>query len=163
MGRVAFDVNDSNLRESFLARVLVDALTGLTEKTPALWGNMTPQHMLEHLTWAFQCSTGFIELPCSTPDPLLERVKRFLYDNRETPHLFKNPALGDSPPALRFRNLADAKAEMQKELIRFLDQAREQTGALHVHPIFGPLGAEEWQRAHFKHCYHHLLQFGLID
>jgi hypothetical protein len=32
-----------------------------------------------------------------------------------------------------------------------------------MHPLFGPIGAEEWTRVHFKHAYHHLLQFALID
>ena len=32
-----------------------------------------------------------------------------------------------------------------------------------VHPTFGPLAAEEWSRSHFKHVYHHLLQFGLLE
>lgn len=162
MRNVPFDVNDSNLRESFLTRVLADAVDDLTGETPSLWGNMSPQHMLEHLTWAFQCSTGIIELPCYTPGPILERTKRFLYDNRPTPHLFKNPALGENPPALLFRDFADSKAALRQELARFLNHFREQPGAMHVHPVFGPLGAEEWHRSHFKHCYHHLLQFGLI-
>ena len=69
MRNVPFDVNDSNLRDLFLKRVLIDAVEDLAGETPSLWGNMSPQHVLEHLTWAFQCSTGIIELPCYTPGP----------------------------------------------------------------------------------------------
>jgi hypothetical protein len=119
--------------------------------------------MIEHLVWAFECSDGTIELPCRTPESLLERAKTFLRDNRQTPHDFKNPLLGENPLPLRFSSLVDAKAALRKELTRFVDHFREQPSAIHVHPIFGPLGAEEWQRSHFKHCYHHLLQFGLIN
>jgi oxepin-CoA hydrolase/3-oxo-5,6-dehydrosuberyl-CoA semialdehyde dehydrogenase len=163
MTAVPFDVNDDDLRESFLRRVMFDALTDLTEDTLSLWGTMTPQQMIEHLRWAFQCSTGIIELPCYTPGNLLERAKRFLYDNRQTPHQFKNPAIGENMPPLHFSTLADAKAGLQKEIIRFFDHFREVPDAIHVHPIFGPLEAQEWQRSHFKHCYHHLCQFGIID
>jgi oxepin-CoA hydrolase/3-oxo-5,6-dehydrosuberyl-CoA semialdehyde dehydrogenase len=163
MNTIRFDVNDSNLREQFFAHHLMEAVAGLQEQTPSLWGNMSPQHMIEHLFWAFQCSTGALNVPCFTPENLLERTKRFLYDSRQTPRHFRNPLLGESPPPFQFRSLADAKTALREELTRFLDQSREQPGAIHVHPIFGPLNAEEWHRSHFKHCYHHLLHFGLID
>ena len=58
--------------------------------------------------------------------------------------------------------MADAKAALLGEIFRFIDHFHKQPDAVHVHPIFGPLGAEEWYRAQFKHCYHHLQQFGLI-
>ena len=124
---------------------------------------MTPQHMIEHLVWAFECSTGIIEVTCRTPENLLERVKKFLYNNQQTPHDFKNPLLGEIPPPFRFPSFANAKGALHKEAARFVDHFREQSNAIQVHPVFGPLCAEEWQRSHFKHCYHHLLQFGLIN
>ncbi len=159
---VPFDVNDSALRAAFFDHHLADALTSLADRRPPHWGQMTPRHMVEHLLWSFECSTGEITLPCRTPERLLERVKEFLYDNRPTPRGYKNPLLGAVPPPLRFQSLADALAALDREVIRFIGHFMEEPGAFHVHPIFGPLGAEEWQRAHFKHCYHHLLQFGLI-
>jgi len=162
MTAIPFDVNDSNLRETFFDELLPDCIACLTESVQPLWGKMTPQHMIEHLVWAFECSTGTIEVPCRTPQNLLERAKSFLRDNRHTPHGFKNPLLSENPSPLRFLSFADAKDALRKGIIRFVEHFREQPGAIHVHPIFGPLGAEEWQRSHFKHCYHHLLQFGVI-
>jgi oxepin-CoA hydrolase / 3-oxo-5,6-dehydrosuberyl-CoA semialdehyde dehydrogenase len=163
MNAIPFDVNDSKLRETFFDRLFADCIAGLAENAPPLWGKMTPQQMIEHLVWAFECSTGTIELPCRPPENLLDRAKRFLLDNRQTPHEFKNPLLGENAPPLRFAGFGDAKAALSKELARFVDHFREEPDAIHVHPIFGPLGAEEWQRSQFKHCYHHLLQFGLIS
>jgi hypothetical protein len=163
MTEISFDVNDEKLRETFFDLLLPDCIARLTETAPPLWGKMTAQHMIEHLLWAFECSTGTIDLPCYTPENLLQRAKRFLYDNRPTPQLFRNPLLGENPPPFRFTGFADAKSALRNEVTRFVDQFRQQPNALHVHPIFGPIGAEEWHRSHFKHCYHHLLQFGLID
>lgn len=160
---IPFDVNDDKLRVRFFNQLLTDCIARLTENAPPLWGKMTPQHMIEHLVWAFECSTGTIEVPCCTPENLVQRAKRFFYDNRLTPRDFKNPLLGEDPPLLRFPGFGDAKAAMNKEHTRFVDHFREQPTAIHIHPIFGPLGAEEWQRSHFKHCYHHLMQFGLIN
>ena len=48
------------------------------------------------------------------------------------------------------------------ELERFLDGPRSNE-QVSTHPIFGPIGYDEWHRTHYKHTYHHLLQFGLIE
>jgi len=162
MHTIPFDVNDSNLREKFLAHDLMAIVAGLGEQTQCLWGNMSAQHMVEHLFWAFQCSTGALDVPCFTPPNLLDRSKRFLHDNRQTPHHFRNPLLGESPPPYRFNSFDEAKSALGKESSRFLDRFLKEPDAVHMHPLFGPLNADEWHRAHFKHCYHHLAQFGII-
>jgi oxepin-CoA hydrolase/3-oxo-5,6-dehydrosuberyl-CoA semialdehyde dehydrogenase len=160
---VPFDVNNSSLRGLFFNQYLNECIARLDENTPPIWGKMTPQNMIEHLVWAFECSTGILEVPCRTPEHLLEHAKRFLHDNRPTPHDFKNPLLGENPLPLRFHSFVDAKSALAKEVNRFVDHFHEQPDAVHVHPVFGPLGAEAWQRSHFKHCYHHFQQFGLIN
>ena len=160
---IPFDVNDAKLRKKFFDQLFNKCIAQLDENTPPLWGKMTPQHMIEHLVWSFECATGIIEVPCRTPENLLERTKRFLHDNRPTPHEFKNPLLGENPLPFRFPTFADAKSALRKEVAHFVIHFREQPNAIHVHPVFGPLSAEEWHRAQFKHCYHHLLQFGVIQ
>jgi oxepin-CoA hydrolase/3-oxo-5,6-dehydrosuberyl-CoA semialdehyde dehydrogenase len=159
---IPFDVNDDKLREAFFEHHFSDALASITEQSLPQWGNMTAQHMVEHLLWAFSLSTGGIELPCHTPPHILERTKRFLYDNRPTPHHFKNPAMGETPPPLQFSSLAEAKIVLVEELKKFKKHFIDQPDAVYVHPIFGPLNGIEWHRAQYKHCYHHLLQFGII-
>ncbi len=163
MVAIPFDVNDDAQRQAFFDHVFCTCVAGLTEDARARWGKMTPQNMLEHLLWAFECSTGAVEVTCRIPANLLERTKRFLYDNRPTPREFKNPLLGEDPLPHRFRSFADAKDALQQSVMRFGTYFLERPGAIHIHPIFGPLGAAEWQRSHFKHCYHHLLQFSLVD
>ncbi len=161
MTTIPFDVNDPELRERFLRRLLPDALAALQADARPGWGKMTAQQMVEHLTWAFELSTGLAQTECDVPEPQRERLKAFLHDNRPTPHEFMNPVLAAGLPPLRHAGLAEAKAALQVEVERFLQQAGAASGALHTNPVFGPLGAEEWSRAHFKHGYHHLLQFGL--
>jgi hypothetical protein len=89
-------------------------------------------------------------------------MRQFLYSNRPTPREFMNPALVDGLPPLRHGTLQQAKAALKHALDRFLDGSRSDE-KLHVHPIFGPIGPEEWHRTHYKHTHHHLLQFGLIE
>jgi hypothetical protein len=159
---IPFDVNDEKLRNLFFTDILPQAVNNLDKNISPLWGKMTVQHMIEHLISTFKISTGIIEVACSTPENLLSRVKTFLQNNKETPYNFKNPLLGENPPALQHTNFIDAKVALLEELNRFLDHFQSHPDAIHIHPLFGPLGKEEWQRTHFKHCYHHLLQFGII-
>jgi len=160
---IPFDVNDRRLRDALLQRLLNEAIESLAEDTKPLWGTMIAQHMVEHLVWAFELSTGIADVACHTPPHLLDRAKRFLYDNRPTPREFKNPLLGKDPPAFRYPTVAEAKTVLRNEITRFHSHYRERPDAIHVHPLFGLLGVEEWERSHFKHCYHHLLQFQLVS
>jgi oxepin-CoA hydrolase / 3-oxo-5,6-dehydrosuberyl-CoA semialdehyde dehydrogenase len=160
---IPFDVNNDGLRKVFFDQILIDRIVGLTEETKSLWGKMSPQNMIEHLTWAFEISTGKINVSCQTPVNVLERVKKFLYENRPMPQNYKNPLLDENPLPFRFEKLSDAKKVFHQEINYFVRYFDERPEAIHTHPVFGPLGAGEWQRIHFKHCYHHLLQFGLIN
>jgi oxepin-CoA hydrolase/3-oxo-5,6-dehydrosuberyl-CoA semialdehyde dehydrogenase len=160
---VRFDVNDAALREAFLRARLVDALAPLETGHPALWGGMTAQQMVEHLEWAFRTSTGEERVECPVPEEERRRVTPFLYSNMPTPRGFENPVLVNGLPAFRHPSLAEAKAALERAVARFSEHAAGRPDDVHVHPLFGPLDAEQWSRAHFKHCVHHLLQFGLLD
>jgi hypothetical protein len=88
-------------------------------------------------------------------------MKTFLFHNRPTPHGFMNPALVAGLPPLRYASLEEAMVALRVELHRFVEQSTDNP-QLYTHPIFGPIGAAEWARTHFKHGCHHLLQFDLI-
>ncbi len=163
MLKVRFDVNDEALRDTFLRASFKGALDTLRPEDPARWGRMTAQEMVEHLVWAFECSTGEIEVPCLVPAAKREVLRPFLHNNRPTPHEFMNPVLRDGLPALRFRSLDESRAALVSAVDRFFHHVRTRPDAVHTHPIFGPIGLAEWSRTHFKHCAHHLLQFGLLE
>jgi oxepin-CoA hydrolase/3-oxo-5,6-dehydrosuberyl-CoA semialdehyde dehydrogenase len=160
---VVFDVGDFSLRDTFLRTFFFGALDALTPEHRPLWGRMSPQQMVEHLAWTFEVSTGQTLLDCPTPPDQIERMKRFLYSNRPSPQEYMNPALTEGLPPLRQPDLRAARAWLLAEIDRFLTHQRTHPTALHTHPIFGPIGPEEWSRTHFKHGCHHLLQFGLIE
>lgn len=162
MIEVPFDVNDAAARKIFLSRTLMDTITGITGERQPQWGRMSAQNMVEHLFWTFEVSIGKVAVECVTPEKLLERLKRFLYVNVPMQHDFRNPALGEDPPELRFAGLAESESALRGALDEYFGYFANRPEAVEMHPVFGPLGAEEWERAHFKHCYHHLLQFGLI-
>ncbi len=163
MIRVPFNVNDARIRRDFLKHSFMEALCSLNAQARAQWGGMSAQHMVEHLLWTFEFSTGDTDIHRDVPPAVSERMKAFLYDNRPTPREYKNPLLGETPPSFRFSNLEESRQALQKALNRFFDLYTKNPNANYDHPLFGPLNGEEWERALFKHCYHHLLQFGIIE
>ena len=162
MAKGRFDVNDPELRECFLRHEVTQAVGRLEDAATPRWGGMTAQEMVEHLIWAFELSTGQARTECRVAEAELPRMKTFLYHNRPTPQGFMNPVLAAGLPPLRYENLYEATSALARELGRFIDGARYNE-QVHTHPIFGPIGHEEWHRTHYKHTYHHLLQFGLIE
>jgi oxepin-CoA hydrolase / 3-oxo-5,6-dehydrosuberyl-CoA semialdehyde dehydrogenase len=161
--KARFDVNDAALRESFLRDTLVQALAPLTERSQPRWGGMTAQQMVEHLVWVFELSMGEAHVECTLPPDKIERMKTFLYHNMPMMKEFRNPALVEGLPALRFASLAEAQTALRREAALFLENAARNPAVAYTHPVFGRIGAEEWQRSHFKHAYHHLMQFGLVE
>ena len=160
---LAFEVNDDLGRREFLINQFLNILSNLQNNSKPIWGNMSPQQMVEHLIWTFDVSTGLIQVPCSTPESKIEAYKRFLTSNLPTRQNFRNPILGDTLPELNFKNLKDAIEVLQKKMVFFYDSNRSNSKELHIHPIFGPLDIEEWERSHYKHCFHHLQQFDLLE
>jgi hypothetical protein len=162
MAEVKFDVNDEKLRNEFLTSTLPLVIDELDPTASARWGKMSVQHMSEHLLFSFEISTGKLTMECKTPEKLLPRVKGFLHNNMEMPHNFRNPLLPDNPAELRYPDLDTAKKALIDEIRSFLELYKMNPEIVFTHPVFGPLGKEDWERIHFKHCCHHLLQFELI-
>lgn len=163
MIRIAFDVDDSGLREAFLRDTLAQALEQLTEEARPRWGSMTAQQVVEHLIWSFELSTGAAQVACDLPPDRTEKMKRFLHNNKPMMREFMNPVLVQGLPALRFARLAEAKAVLVRSAAFFRERSLREPASLHTHPVFGPLSVEEWDRSHFKHVSHHLAQFELIE
>lgn len=160
--KIPYDVNNSDLLDNFLTAILPSAIDTLEEHTEARWGEMTPQHMIEHLRHAFRMSTDKFDVQCRMPKDKSIKLQAFLNTNRAMQKGITNPVTGDQLPELAFQNLQEAKRELKKEIQYFRSYYEEHPDATHIHPIFGKLGAEQWRRFHFKHCFHHLSQFDLI-
>jgi hypothetical protein len=115
------------LRDTLLRTFFFGALDGLRPETPALWGHMTAQQMVEHLTWTFEVSTGRVLLECPYPEDQREKMKPFLHHNRPTPREFMNPALRDGLPALRYPDLKSASAPDDRWTASWSSPARGRT------------------------------------
>ncbi|HKJ44420.1 MAG TPA: hypothetical protein VJ991_01220 [Balneolales bacterium] len=160
---IPFEVDNNELRRSFISEIVPLVISELSDHTVPRWGQMTARQMVEHLIWTFAISVGKIKVPCDYSEEKLKKMKLFLLSNKAMPHEFKLPVLGKRPPKLVYHDLFEARDVLNKSIERFYTYYKNNPEAKHIHPVFGESGFKEWQYVHFKHCYHHLSQFGLIE
>jgi hypothetical protein len=162
MAECLWSVDDAAARDLFLRHTVRTLLEQLRPETAARWGGMRPQEMVEHLVWAFELSTGRARVVCQMTETQIARARAFLASDRPMPRGFQNPTLLGGLPPLRYPSLREAMMALDREIQSFLRQPREPDPSC-MHPVFGAIGIPDWQRMHYKHTYHHLQQFGLID
>lgn len=150
-------------KRTFLQHGMFEALTLLQVTTPARWGMMNAQQMLEHLADFFDVSTEKIIFPLSVPEEHLPRYKAFLYSDKDFRENTKAPenVLGETPAPEKFESLEAAKQNLLRAVREFAQFFRDNPGKQTMHPAFGLLNEEEWVLLHSKHVKHHLKQFGL--
>ncbi len=144
-------------------KVDLDTLKGLpSEKTP-LWGSMTLQHMVEHLTDTFRIGNGTMTVDTLTPEDKVEKLKRIaLFSDREFQQNFKSPILPPEPIPYRTASMDDAVNTLKHEIEKFEQHYSTDKARKEKHPVFGALTYDEWEAYHNKHFTHHFKQFGLI-
>jgi hypothetical protein len=139
-------------------------LAALQEDSPALWGIMTPQHMVEHLSGALAMSRAKFKLKQETPEEHLAAGRAWLRSGKP----FRKGRHGAGMQEgklmrLRFESLNQAKAKLLAEIEEFYAYwSQQEDGFQLLHPIFGLCNEDEWEQFNYKHCYHHLAQFGLL-
>lgn len=138
------------------------ALKMLKADTKPLFGKMTAQHMIEHLTITLKLSIGKIKYPPFNPsERALKAKQNLLFTELEM-------GMGMTPPndtgelyPLKYPNLEKAKEALLQAWDEFIAYYEKNDGASQVHPRFGHLNKDEWGRFHFKHMMHHYKQFGI--
>ena len=139
-------------------------LRGLKADTPALWGKMNAQQMIEHLMLVVSASNGRILVkPTADPERLAYRKMRFFEKDVPMPRNFRVDFAPEEPSPVQFANIEDAKMQLFNQLQRFDDYFAEHVGITTIHPVFGPFNFDEWVENHARHFRHHLMQFGLIE
>lgn len=129
---------------------------------PPQWGQMTLQHMIEHLAILFEVATGIRKVDVVTPANKVEKVKRlFLLSDRELQQNFKAPILPNEPLPYRFSNMLEAIDNLKSEIDKFEVYYKNNPTQTESHPVFGALNYNEWLHFHNKHFTHHFKQFAL--
>ncbi|MCW5520835.1 phenylacetic acid degradation bifunctional protein PaaZ [Aureitalea sp. L0-47] len=143
---------------------IAECLANLTEDSKPAWGDLMPQHMLEHLEYTYRIASGEIQdFEISTPEKILEKVHATLYNYEKMPQGYDFPLREKSEMAkLRHPDLATAKARLLEARQEYLDFFKENPEAVTKNVVFGELNRFEWYLLERKHLNHHFEQFGLI-
>ncbi|MFN6946875.1 MAG: DUF1569 domain-containing protein [Cytophagaceae bacterium] len=137
--------------------------SALSPDMKPLFGKMTAQHMVEHLSFTLMISNGKFPQKLHLPVEKAKLMKDALLKmDTDIPRGFKAPLLGEDLPKLAFADLSTAIGKLFSELERFDAYFTENASARPTHPVLGDLNHQEWTSFHNKHFKHHFLQFGLV-
>lgn len=124
--------------------------------SPRQWGKMNAAQMLAHCAVPLKLAVGDIHQPRSFIGRLLGGwVKKKLADDKPFSH--------NMPTDKNFIVADERDLEKEKEIVKeLLQKFSQQAGkASQVHPFFGKMNAQEWDRLQYKHLDHHLRQFAV--
>ncbi len=144
---------DAQAYKEILARI-----ENLTPATQGLWGKMDVAQMLKHCTQQIKIATGDTKIPRLWIGWLFGGfLKSALTDDK--PFGKNSPTL----PSFKIVEKVDfqlAKTELLQYLDKLIKQGEKSTEG-YLHPFFGVLTAEQWNKGTWKHLNHHLSQFGV--
>ena len=143
-------MHSAEVRKEILERV-----SRLKPDATPRWGKKNAGEMVVHLTDSFRMATG--ELPIKFKKTFISfpLVRKLII------YALPFPKGAPTAPALRSRVPAAWDGEQQsfaKEMENIA--AKDVNGSWPCHPIFGDLSGKDWGVLGYKHCDHHLRQFG---
>lgn len=147
----------------FLSKEVPAYIAALEPDTQPLWGSMSAQHMIEHMTLAVKASFGRIPVQASAEEEKMAiRKERFFSNDAPMPKHIRVNFAPETPGPLYYNSMEEAKAKLLKDISTFFTYYEENPNARHLHPGFGLLNYEEWVQMHARHFLHHFTQFGKI-
>jgi hypothetical protein len=141
--------------------VVLPIFDKLTTTTPALWGTMSSQRMVEHLVDVIRIATGESPQPLLIDEEKLPSMLRFLESDKPMAKEIQVP-FATADMSLRNEELALAIDEYTEAWISFEELYETNPDLTHIHPYYGSLNYAQWKRLHTKHLTHHFQQFGLL-
>lgn len=138
---------------------ILTKLNQVSKDAQPLWGVMSAQRMIEHLSDAVILSRGDHKFPLEIKEEHIARAQGFLISDHPLPREFKAAfATPDIP--IRNTNMEAAIIEFSKAWKLFIADYIANPNKKVLHPNFGTLDFDLWKRMHSKHITHHLEQFG---
>ncbi len=141
---------------------ILSYLDKLNPEAVPSWGEMNAQRMVEHLSDAVRISSGENPQKILVPEEKLESMLRFLQSDKPIARNIEVPFASKETP-LRNEEFELAVDELVDVWLAFEEHYSENEAKTEIHPFYGPLNLEGWQRLHSKHFTHHFEQFNLIE
>lgn len=137
-------------------------LKDLTSQTEPKFGQMTAQHMVEHLALTLKLSYGKVKIPeFEVQEKHLQQKFLLLRTEMEFPRGVRIPGTSGELTDLRYPDFETATGELIKSFEVYSEYFKNNPHSKTWHPRFGPLDFEEWEIFHAKHIQHHFSQFGI--
>jgi len=149
-------------KREFLTMQVPQLLTNLTEKSEARFGLMTPQHMVEHLTWVTKSSLMRHGEPDEEPTKSQLGFRKFMDKGAIFKHMPSDKTAADLPK-LKFRSLAEAVEQIPEAVDRLYQTFEQNPDFKTFSPMMGEFNFEDQELFHYQHFKYHFYQFGLID
>ena len=137
-------------------RVLKERARRLTPATVAKWGKMNAPQMVAHLTNSMHMATGVLPVRGRRHPARLFPLKQLL--------IYVLPWAKGLPTATELISRAPEAIEGEIEAFSAaVDDfaARPRDYAWPAHPLFGSMSRRDWGALAYRHCDHHLRQFGV--
>ncbi len=143
---------------------LNNSLKNLSPEKQAVFGIMTPQHMVEHLILLVKLSNGGLKGQLMRSEETAAKWKQgLIYTDMEFPQGIRVPGQEENTlPELRYENLEKTISKLKHEVKIFDDFFQNNPNEMTMHPALGMLNYDEWKIFHTKHFTHHFKQFELI-
>ena len=149
-------------KKDFLQNEVPQLLSTLNSEREPDFGLMTPQHMVEHLTWVIKSSVKRYGEPEESPTDRQLGFKKFIENGAIFEHRPSKKTKADLPE-LKFGSMNEALAKIPEAIQRFYNQFETNPDYKSYSPIMGELGFEELELFHYMHIRFHLWQFGLLE
>ncbi len=133
----------------------------LSPESKPLWGSMSAQRMVEHLTDTLKIATGENPQKLEIPADRIERMQAFLESDKPMAQNIEVP-FAKKDTGLRHEELELAVDEFVDTWLHFEELYEQNPELKELHPFYGQLSYEQWQRLNSKHLTHHFTQFGLL-
>jgi hypothetical protein len=150
-----------SVKERFLKEEFIPLLEQLSDNEIGLWGVLSPQGMIEHMSDTFGVAYGRIKYEQVTPDDQLPGYRAFILSEKPFKENTKNAFMSDTPAPLRHHSITEAIEELKKEIVAFMAFYKANPGHKELNAFFGELNYDEQVHLLHKHALHHLKQFNL--
>lgn len=147
----------------FLTQQLPLLLQSLAADRVPKFGIMTPQHMVEHLTWVTKATPKRRGEPAAEPNKSQLYFRRFIDKGAPFEHRPKaGITVADLQP-LRSADLASAIAALEKATAQFYELAEKNPAHVSYNDMMGAFNLHELELFLYQHGRWHAYQFGLIE
>ena len=150
-------------KKDFLLHDLPKLLENLSSETKGNFGLMTPQHMIEHLTWTMKSASKKYEGERETPANKRQLGFQAFVQNGSVLKYKPSDKTKADLPSLRYASLEEAISILPEAVKRFYDFWEANPDYMPYGSFMGEMPFEDLEFFHYMHFRYHLWQFGLLE